>query len=163
MAEFRSEVDVAVIGAGAAGIAAARRLAEARRVSVLVLEARNRVGGRAWTVEQDGLPLDLGGEWPHSADRNPLVPLAEQLGFSLYRRQPDWTTRLRRSGESPAAEQEWMEAREAHYWAVHHAAQQPDDRPASNVLVPGARWNMLLDTVSTWANAVELDRLSVKE
>ena len=62
-----SEVDVAVIGAGAAGIAAGRRLAEAKRASFVVLEARERSGGRAWTVEKDGLPLDLGCEWLHSA------------------------------------------------------------------------------------------------
>ena len=59
MARLKSEVDVAVIGAGSAGIAAARRLLAAGRVSVLVLEARERAGGRAWTVEADGLPMDL--------------------------------------------------------------------------------------------------------
>ncbi|HZT90123.1 MAG TPA: NAD(P)/FAD-dependent oxidoreductase [Stellaceae bacterium] len=162
MSGLPSKVDVAVIGAGAAGIAATRRLVEGG-VSVLALEARDRVGGRAWTVERDGLPLDLGGEWLHSADRNPLARIAERLGFSLYRKQPDWTTRLRRSGESPESEREWLEAREAHYWAIHHAAQQAEDRPAASVLAPGERWNVLLDTVSTWANAVELDRLSVKD
>ena len=47
-----SEVDVAVIGAGAAGIAAGRRLAEAERASFVVIEARERAGGRAWTVEK---------------------------------------------------------------------------------------------------------------
>src|SRR5262252_6256325 len=49
-----SEVDVAVIGAGAAGIAAARRLVEARTVSVLVLASRDRSGGRARTIEAEG-------------------------------------------------------------------------------------------------------------
>src|SRR5215467_6947504 len=47
---FRSEVDIAVVGAGAAGIGAARRLVEAGSVSVLVLEARGRVGGRVHTI-----------------------------------------------------------------------------------------------------------------
>ncbi len=74
-----SEVDVAVIGAGAAGIAAGRRLAEAKRASFVVIEARERAGGRAWTVETEGLPLDLGCEWLHSADRNPLVPTRRKL------------------------------------------------------------------------------------
>ena len=62
MSGFRCEVDVAVIGAGAAGIAAGRRLVAAQEPSVLVLEARERVGGRVWTVEKGGLPLDLGGK-----------------------------------------------------------------------------------------------------
>lgn len=163
MTSLPSEVDVAVIGAGAAGIAAARRLVEAGGASVVVLEARDRAGGRAWTVEPDGFPLDLGCEWLHSADCNVLAPLARQLGLSVHPRQPDWTMRLRRSGETPEAEADWAAERDAFYWAVHHAAQRPDDPPASSVLVPGGRWNALLDAVSTWANAVELESLSVKD
>ena len=52
--------------------------------------------------------MDLGCEWLHSADRNALAPLAEQFGFSINRRRPDWTTRLRYSGESPEAEADWI-------------------------------------------------------
>jgi monoamine oxidase len=163
MTGLPSEVDVAVIGAGAAGIAAARRLAEAGSASLVVLEARERPGGRAWTVESDGLPMDLGCEWLHSADRNVLAPLAAQFGFSINRRRPDWTTRLRYSGESAQAEADWQREREAHYWAIHRAAQRADDASAATVLVPGARWNALLDATSTWANAVELEHLSVKD
>src|SRR5580704_12903917 len=163
MAGLPSEVDVAVIGAGSAGIAAGRRLAKAPEVSVLVLEARERAGGRTWTVEKNGYPLDLGGEWLHSADRNLLTPLAEQHGFELYPRRPDWTTRLRNSGATPEEEQDWIAEREAHYWAIHHAAQQADDRAASSVLRPGGRWNALFDASSTWGNAVELEKLSVKD
>ncbi|HYM72219.1 MAG TPA: NAD(P)/FAD-dependent oxidoreductase [Stellaceae bacterium] len=163
MTAFPSAVDVAVIGAGAAGIAAGRRLAEAGVVSVLMLEGRDRAGGRAWTVEREGLPLDLGGEWLHSADRNMLTPLAERLGFAINRQRPDWTTRLRHSGESAAAEADWLSEREAHYWAIHRAAREPEDRPASSVLQPGGRWNALFDATSTWANAVELEHLSVKD
>src|ERR1700690_2048033 len=134
MTNLPSEVDVAVIGAGAAGIAAGRRLADAAGVSVLVLEARERAGGRGWAVEKHGFPLDLGGEWLHSADRNVLAPLAEDHGFELYHRRPDWTTRLRNSGAPPEGEAEWIVDREAHYWAIHHAAQEGEDRPASSVL-----------------------------
>jgi monoamine oxidase len=163
MMELASEVDVAVIGAGAAGIAAARRLVEAGGVSVVVLEGRDRAGGRAWTVEAGGYPADLGCEWLHSADRNVLVPLAERLGLALDRRRPDWTTRLSRSGESKEAEADWVREREAHYWAIHRAALEPEDRPASTVLEPGGRWNALFDAISTWANAVELENLSVTD
>src|SRR5438067_760968 len=116
---FQSEVDVAVIGAGAAGIAAARRLVEAANVSVLVLEARERAGGRVWTVDAGGYPADMGAEWLHSADRNVLARLAERLGFAINRQRPDWTTRLRYSGESTEAEADWLAERDAHYWAMH--------------------------------------------
>jgi monoamine oxidase len=163
MAGLASEIDIAVIGAGAAGIAAARRLVEAGGVSVLVLEGRHRPGGRAWTIDAGGYPADLGCEWLHSADRNVLVPLAERLGFALNRQRPDWMTRLSRSGLSKEAEADWVREREAHYWAIHRAAQEPEDRPASTVLSPGGRWNALFDATSTWANAVELDQLSVKD
>jgi monoamine oxidase len=163
MTGLPSEVDVAVIGAGSAGIAAGRRVANAAGVSVLVLEARERAGGRTWTVENIGYPLDLGGEWLHSADRNVLTAIAEDLGFEIYRRRPDWTTRLRNSGLSIAEEQDWLADREAHYAARHRAALEPEDRPASTTLTPGGRWNALYDATSTWGNAVELEKLSVKD
>src|SRR5215472_18816068 len=99
-----SDVDIAVIGAGAAGIGAARRLREAGAVSLLVLEARDRVGGRVHTIAPSGFALDRGAEWLHSADRNPLSPIARELGFRVRRRPPEWVSRVVRSGETPEAE-----------------------------------------------------------
>lgn len=79
-----SEVDVVVIGAGAAGIAAGRRIAAAGR-SVAILEARDRVGGRCLTdTVTFGVPMDLGAHWIHAPVDNPLVPLARAAGFALY-------------------------------------------------------------------------------
>ena len=89
MAGFRSEVDVAVIGAGAAGIGAARWLVDKGSISVLVLEARDRVGGRVHTIAPTGFPLDRGAEWLHSADRNPLSSIARELAFAIHRRPPE--------------------------------------------------------------------------
>jgi monoamine oxidase len=163
MAGFPSEVDVAVIGAGAAGIGAARRLAERSSVSVLVLEARDRVGGRVHTIEPAGFPCDRGAEWLHSADRNPLSPIAQELGFSVHRRPPEWTTRLRRSGESIEAEADWLATREAQGRVRRNAALETIDRPLASLLTPGGRWNQLLDATSTWGNGAELDRVSVKD
>jgi monoamine oxidase len=163
MAELRSEVDVAVVGAGAAGIGAARRLLEAGSVSIVMLEARNRVGGRVHTIAPAGFPLDRGAEWLHSADRNPLSPIAERLGFSIHRRPPEWTSRLRRSGVTIEAEADWLATREAQARARRVAAAEPVDCPLSSLLVPGCRWNELLDATSTWGNGAELDRVSVKD
>ena len=163
MTGFPSEVDVAVIGAGAAGIGAARRLCAARVVSMMVLEARDRVGGRVHTIAPAGFPLDRGAEWLHSADRNPLSPIAQSLGFSVDRRPPEWTTRLRRSGETIAAEAEWLATREAQSQARKRAATEPGDRSLACLLAPGDRWNTLLDATSTWGNGAELDRVSVKD
>jgi len=163
MTALSSEVDVAVIGAGAAGIGAAKCLRETGTVSMLVLEARARVGGRVHTISPVGFPLDRGAEWLHSADRNPLSPIARSLGFSVHRRPPEWTTRLRRSGETIEAEADWLATREAQSRARRRAAVEPADRPLASLLTPGGRWNQLLDATSSWGNGAELDRVSVKD
>ena len=75
------DFDVAVVGAGAAGIAAARECADLG-LSCAVLEARSRVGGRAHTDAASlGAPFDLGATWLHAAGANLLAPLARALGF----------------------------------------------------------------------------------
>ena len=73
--------DVIIVGAGPAGLAAARRLREAGR-SVRVLEARDRIGGRAHTdTALLGQPFDLGAHWLHARASNPFVRIAADLGF----------------------------------------------------------------------------------
>jgi len=163
MTGFPTEVDFAVIGAGAAGIGASRRLREAGTVSTVVLEARDRVGGRVHTIAPAGFPLDRGAEWLHSADRNPLSPIAQRLGFSVHRRPPEWTTRLRRSGETIEAEEEWIALREAQRLARHRAATEAEDGSLAGVLEPGGRWSQLLEATSSWANGAELGRVSIKD
>ena len=70
-----AEVDVVIVGAGAAGIAAARRIAAANR-SFRLFEAADRVGGRCVTdTKIFGVPYDLGAHWINSSDSNPLVAL----------------------------------------------------------------------------------------
>ena len=81
-------LDAIIVGAGAAGIAAARALRKAG-CDVEVLEARNRIGGRAVVREIDGCAIDLGAHWMHVAERNPLVPLANDLGIATTRARHD--------------------------------------------------------------------------
>ena len=73
-----------VIGAGAAGLAAAQHLAAAGQ-KVTVVEARDRFGGRAWTSDALGPPVDLGASWIHGTTDNPLVPLARAAGSRFTR------------------------------------------------------------------------------
>jgi monoamine oxidase len=76
------EVDVVIVGAGAAGIAAARRVAAANRRFVM-LEAGSRIGGRCVTDSKIfGVPYDLGAHWIHNPDSNPLAKPA--TGFDVY-------------------------------------------------------------------------------
>ncbi len=74
--------DVLVIGAGGAGLAAAKELT-AGGASVLVLEARDRIGGRAFTDTSLGVPWDRGCSLLHSSKVNPWVAYARQNGFDL--------------------------------------------------------------------------------
>ena len=94
-------MDVVIVGCGAAGIGAARRLA-ASALSVLLIEATPRLGGRAWTHEVSGLPLDMGCGWLHSADRNAWTHIAEASGFSIDRREPAWGKQYGDLGFTPA-------------------------------------------------------------
>ena len=71
--------EVLVIGAGMSGLAAARTLVD-KGVSVIVLEARDRIGGRTWTDSFLGLPLDLGASWIHGIKNNPMTELAKRFG-----------------------------------------------------------------------------------
>jgi monoamine oxidase len=78
------DVDVAVVGAGAAGIAAARR-SIAAKARVAVFEAGNRVGGRCLTDRSlFGVPFDLGAHWIHYPDGSPVTAAAQHVGLDVY-------------------------------------------------------------------------------
>ena len=78
-----TDVDVVIVGAGCAGLAAAKRL-RAAGLTFTVVEAMDRIGGRAWTTTDDfGVPFDIGCAWIHAADRNPFFPEAVAAGWTL--------------------------------------------------------------------------------
>lgn len=74
--------DVIIIGAGISGLAAARELQQ-RGYQVLILEARNRIGGRIWTDRSFGFPLDMGASWIHGINGNPLTALVADYHIPL--------------------------------------------------------------------------------
>ncbi|MFD4421020.1 flavin monoamine oxidase family protein [Agromyces sp. NPDC058484] len=80
----RIDCDVVIVGAGASGLTAATRLKHAGR-SVVVLEARDRVGGRLWTDDIDGAMLEIGGQWV-SPDQDALIETLDELGLETYER-----------------------------------------------------------------------------
>jgi len=126
-----SEVDVVVIGAGAAGLGAAKALAAAGR-SVTVVEAMGRIGGRAWTTSRDfGVPFDIGCAWLHAADRNPFYPEAQAAGWTL--RYHDMALDHLYFGARKASAEEFatLTEAEAALQAAIAAHDGPDDRLAT--------------------------------
>lgn len=164
---FPSDPDVLVIGAGCAGIAAARELA-ARGRTCVVLEAGARVGGRAFTESASlGLPFDHGASWLHQADDNPLAPLARALGLPLLDHDTLRDRRLFARGRfATAADRAEFAAAEDAFWTAIDAAARDGapDRPADRAAPRGGRWDA---TIAHWEGAqicaAELHRMSLHD
>jgi monoamine oxidase len=158
-----SDTEVVIVGGGAAGIAACRRLKDAG-IECLLLEARPRLGGRAWTVSDDPLcPIDLGCGWLHSADRNPWRGIAEAQGRSIDRTPPPW---MRASApiDFPLSEQAaYLDARDKFFARVDAAAESEQDAAAATLLDPNGRWNDLIRATGTYVSGAELERVSVRD
>lgn len=121
------DADVIIIGAGAAGIAAARQLRR-HGIDALVLEARNRPGGRAQTIPLAGQKVDIGAHWLHAAESNGLVRQAERLGLALSEASQE-PLLMTRGGEraDPSDHDAFMDRWEAVYDAMlAHPANGPD-------------------------------------
>jgi monoamine oxidase len=156
-----SSVDVAIIGAGAAGLGAAHAL-KASGLSTLVLEARNRIGGRGYTVQAaPDVIFDVGCGWLHSADENSFVPIAEQLGFEVDKTIPPWRDRAFGDVFPEVEREEFFRAIDAFYDRLEQAATRGKDCAANLYLEPGNRWNPMIDAISTYVNGCELDQVSV--
>jgi len=158
-----SEFDVIVVGAGAAGLAAAQRLGRTG-LSVLVVEARERPGGRAWTTTlPNGEAVDVGCGWLHSAETNPFAAIAEAQGRRLDKAPPPWARpgalvgpMAQRMAGFPAAIGAFRERVEA----------RPKDAPdvaCDAFLAPGDPFNPLIDAVSTWYSGAELAKVSAAD
>ncbi|WP_295707575.1 NAD(P)/FAD-dependent oxidoreductase [uncultured Brevundimonas sp.] len=159
-----AQVDVAVIGAGAAGIAAARRLTRPG-LSLLVLEARDRVGGRAHMVptrDPQGAMhgLDLGCGWLHSAEDNVLAARVEAEGLTLDKTPPPWESQAFNHEMTPAEQAEFGQAFSDFEDRVAKAAQEGQDPPASDLFDPDCRWNARMDAISGALNGARFAEVS---
>lgn len=151
-------LDVVVVGAGMAGLSAARRLVEAGS-SVTVLEARDRIGGRAWTQPVAGEPTDYGCHWFHSAERNPLVPVARALGFEVEEFRPHWGEAWNRA-RLGADYLDLMESWDRIEAGIAAALASGVDRSLAELLPDDDRWRPFIGASFTWISGASLDRLS---
>ncbi len=158
---MKSDTEVAVIGGGAAGVAAARHLHDGG-IDCLLIEARDRLGGRAWTVPgPEGAALDLGCGWLHSADRNPWVAIAEAQGLTVDRTPPPWTRSS--FGFAPDEQADYQRAMAAFYERVGALAREDADTSVAAAFEPGGRWNGLIDAVVTFISGAEARQVSVRD
>lgn len=152
-----------VIGGGAAGIAAARTLHDAGR-EVLLVEAGDRLGGRARSLSlpELGATVDLGCGWLHSGGRNPWTPVAEASGFTVDRSPAKWDEQWRDLGYPQHEQRAFDEARERWEEAALAAADGPD-RPLTDFVAPDDPWRPQLDAISGYVNGAPLARVSLHD
>jgi monoamine oxidase len=156
-------VDVAIIGAGAAGIAACRALQEAG-LGVQVLEARDRVGGRAHTDHSLGLPVDTGAAWLHFAPDNAFTAIAQEAGFAVITREPNWGAEALIGNRLPTTrERELVATGWMRYQALIDAAVAAGHDVAVSDVVPQDEFRDRFDAVMTWAVGVESTAVSTMD
>jgi len=153
--------DAVVVGGGAAGIAAARHLHDAGR-DVLLLEAADRLGGRAHSIAIDEATVDLGCGWLHSARRNPWTGIARMRGFTVATDTARWGEQWRDLGFPRDDHRAANAARERMTAAAHALAAAPD-RPLGATVPSDDRWRPLLDAISRFANGAAIDDVSLHD
>ncbi len=123
--------DVIIVGAGLAGISAARELQHLRR-SFLILEANDRIGGRAYVgyIGDSKVPIDYGGAWIHGVPLNPLTPLVDNLGFNRERTELDLPYFVNNKKASEQQKKVFDDALTEYEHAVQLAAKSIEDQHA---------------------------------
>jgi monoamine oxidase len=153
-------IDIVIIGAGAAGLAAARRLQD-RGASFRLLEAKPHIGGRVVTDSVTlGAPIDLGAHWLHSPALNPLTPLVDRYLFHVKHRAEDF--RVARGGSILAgAEHEECFAYVEHcFEKVAAIGEGEHDCPVSALFPFRGRWHDFFEANFIAKQGMPLDQSS---
>ena len=150
-----------MIGAGAAGVAAALHLRQAG-LSVVVLEAGDRIGGRAHTVVREGMALDLGCGWLHSGERNSWTGIAEAEGLTVDRSKARWDVQWRDLGFLPADQQAFGDAFGRFDAEVERLAVGRDVALSDALAVTG-EWAGAIDAVVGYLDGACASEVSLKD
>jgi monoamine oxidase len=156
--------DVVVVGAGAAGMAAARVLIEAG-LEVTVVEADKRIGGRVHTdLSIFGVPYDIGAHWLHVGHLNPFVRYGREHGFAVYEAPQETALYV---GDRKATAEEYAAYRDtlrATYRAISSAGREGRDVSAASVAPRLGGWSDLAAMViGPWDMGKDLDRFSAAD
>src|ERR1700694_3397964 len=128
------EADIVVIGAGAAGIAAARRIMAANR-RVIVVEAEGQIGGRCLTdTATYEVPFDRGARWMHNPDTNPMIRLARAAGLEGYSAPLGQKIRIGRRNARAGETEEFLAALVRANRAIDEASRGKADVACASVL-----------------------------
>jgi monoamine oxidase len=140
-------VDVIIVGAGAAGIAAARRLAAAGR-RLALLEAATEIGGRCVTDNATfDVPYDRGAHWIYLADNSPIAKLAPQTGLDLYLAPPGQRMRIGRRYAREGEMEDFLASLVHANTAIQDAARKGDIACAQVLPKDLGEWRPTVDFV----------------
>jgi monoamine oxidase len=153
------DFDVVIVGGGAAGIGAARRLAGSG-LRTCLLEAGTRLGGRAWTQELGGLTLDMGCGWLHSAERNAWAAIASATQVPLNRARAAWGVQFGNLGFSVAEQAAAWQVFED--WTLRLRRPTASD-VAADALDARCEWNTHLRAIVSFISGARLENLSAAD
>jgi monoamine oxidase len=154
------DVDIVIVGGGAAGIGAARQLARSG-LRTHLLEAGGRLGGRGLTQEIAGVSLDLGCGWMHSADRNGWVQVARDAGVAIDRSKAAWGRQFHDLDFSADEQAEAWRAFDA--WTKRLATAPPLSDCAADALDRDQPWNAHIRAIAGYISGAQLECLSAAD
>ncbi len=161
-ADQPTDADVVVIGAGAAGLAATKHI-RSQGHSAILLEARDRIGGRTFTETSSlGVPYDQGAHWLHNAHVNPFMEIAEQQGKALHAAPLDNIRLLENGQVDPEALENFADGMAALERRLFWNTIWRGDFPASRIGLDNP-WQRGAADMMAFTMAVDTDQLSIDD
>lgn len=153
--------EVVIIGAGAAGIGAAKAAGQLG-LEYIVVEASHRIGGRAYTESpMPGIDFDLGCHWLHSASRNPFTRLLEAYGMHTV--PWHWHSHFFKDGHWLDGIEEFSQFEADVHQTMMELALQGRDFPAAEAYDRDHRWTPLYDYVVSLLSSTDPDQVSFRD